>query len=298
MKSGELLASDHGLATLRRRSAGVLAAAFLWTCLAYLVGRTVMGLPPAWLALALAWLLPVGGLLATHLSTNHAPGGGRLVPRLGLANLVTLSRGVLVAWTAGFISLGSGALATEGWVSLPLIAAAQGPSFGAVSPGPPAVWLPALFYAGAVVLDAVDGRIARTLGVRTALGATLDARYDGLGILTASLVGVVGGLLPAWYLAVGVATYAFAGVIRARRWLGVPVYPLPERRSRRLLAGLQMVFLAVALVPAVGRAATTAGATAVGGAYLLGFCRDWLYVSGRLGPAGDPVSRADRSPSP
>lgn len=294
MKSGERLAGGRGLATLRRRSAGALATAVLWTCLAYLAGRAALGLPPAWLALALAWLLPVGGLLAAHLPANHAPGGGRIVPRLGLANLVTLSRGVLLAWTAGFLAMGSGALATGGWVSLPLIAAARGPSFGALSPGPSAVWLPALCYGGAVVLDAVDGRIARTLGVRTALGATLDARYDGIGILTASLVGVVGGILPAWYLAVGAATYAFAGSVRVRRRRGDPVYPLPERRSRRLLAGLQMAFLAVALVPPVGRAAATAGAVAVGGAYLLGFCRDWLYVTGRLGPSGDPVGRSER----
>jgi len=285
--SGDSFAGRRGtLATLRRRSAGVLSVAVLWTCLAYLFGRVLVDLPRGWLGLALAWLLPVGGALAAGLASNHPPGGDRIVPRLGLANLVTLSRGVLVAWTAGFLALGSGALATEGWLSLPLIAAAQGVSFGALSPGPPAVWLPALLYGGAAALDAVDGRVARTLGVRTALGARLDARYDGLGILTASLVGVVGGVLPAWYLVVGAATYAFAGAVRARRRLGRPVYPLPDRRSRRLLAGLQMAFLAVALVPAVGRLAATAGATVVGGAYLLGFCRDWLCVTGRLGSAG------------
>lgn len=91
--------------------------------------------------------------------------------------------------------------------------------------------------------------------------------------------------MPRWYANAGLARYAFlagARVVRGKR-RGQPVYPLPESRSRRLLAALQMLVVAVLLTPV---------ATAVAALTLAlvpaCFWWDWSIVSVRRAkPAGE-----------
>ncbi|SDM21769.1 CDP-diacylglycerol--glycerol-3-phosphate 3-phosphatidyltransferase [Halogranum gelatinilyticum] len=254
---------------LRRRTA-VLAAVSLAATLAvgWLAVR-VVGVAGAvrWTLVASATLLLVVGLLATRLDDNRpvaereGTDGGQLAPTLGPATHVTVGRGVLLAWVAGCFALA--------WATLPAWT----------------LWLPALGHGAAAALDAVDGALARRTRRVTRLGARLDLSFDALGLLVAPLVGVVAGQLPWWYLSVGLARYGFVAGIRLREYRGLPVYELPTRASRRLLAGLQMAFVAVALTPLVPPAAGTVGAALFGGALLAGFVRDWGYVSGRLADA-------------
>jgi len=250
------------------------------------------GLRPS---LPTTWLLPAGAVVAVcwrqldgRVDRNHPPTAGSpsadpagaragavaVDGSLGLPNAVTALRGLLVAWVAGFLVLDAGTLATPGWVST------------AVDPlSRPLLWLPAVAYGTAALLDAADGALARSLGRETVLGAELDTEYDAIGLLVAAAVGVVGGAVPAAYLACGLARYAFVAGKRWRRRRGLAVHSLPHRRSRRRLAGLQMAYLAVALAPVTGVLAARVGALVLGGPFLLGFARDWLYVSGRLTPA-------------
>lgn len=275
MNTPTRVAVESALARLRRRAAVGFLAASVATGIAGAVGGAIGDLPASdwigWIAIAVAVLGIEFRLVASRLGENHRPDAIGVSPILGVANGLTLLRGVLLAWVAGFLAFGIGWLATPGWIEPSTIATAS-----RLVP-----WLPALCYGAAALLDAADGFLARFHGRVTTLGTHLDTAYDGLGVLLAVAVGVFGGAIPAWYLAVGLARYAFVGGMRLRRSRGLPVYRLPDRTSGRLLAGIQMAFLTVALSPAVGTAGAAVGSLLVGVPFLLGFGRDWLHVSGR-----------------
>ncbi|MGM0591595.1 MAG: CDP-alcohol phosphatidyltransferase family protein [Halobacteriota archaeon] len=247
--------SEPATGRLRRRTA-VVALAFGGATLAAAAVVTRF-------SDAAAWWVPLSGvtlsaelwLLYRNLDRNHAHGTDDLFERFGPATTLTLVRGLLLAWLAGFLQLP--------W------------------PEGPLAWAPALLYGLAAVLDYADGTLARLTDRVTVLGERLDVEFDALGLLVAPLVGVVGGQIPWWYLSVSVARYAFVAAVRLRRWRGLSVSDLPPRASRRILAGSQMAFVALALSPVIGRDAATVGAALFGGAVLLGFGRDWLAVSGR-----------------
>jgi CDP-diacylglycerol--glycerol-3-phosphate 3-phosphatidyltransferase len=105
---------------------------------------------------------------------------------------------------------------------------------------------------------------------------------DAVGILIASLGGILLGKLPLGYAAIGLARYVFVLGIAVRKRAGKPVRDLDASGLRRLLAGLQMGFLAAALWPQVPQALSVAAAYPLGAATLFMFLRDWLFVSHRL----------------
>ncbi|WP_396613028.1 CDP-alcohol phosphatidyltransferase family protein [Haloferax sp. S1W] len=189
---------------------------------------------------------------------------------LGVPTAVTLARGTVVAAVGGL-----GAVAATGAV------------------GEMWAWAATIGYGVVAALDWVDGALARRLGRVTALGSRLDTTVDALGLLVAPLAGVLLGQLPWWYLSVGIARYAFVAGVWWRTRTGRPTYDLPPRASRRVLAGIQMAFVPLALAPGVGDPWIPALAGGAAGSLLLGFVRDWLYVSGRL----TPESVAGPSPS-
>lgn len=212
-----------------------------------------------WSVVASVALAVGGGIVVMHSrAVDDAFQTPAAATGFGLANRITVARAVLLAWVAGFLFVP--------WLGV----------------GGVVAWAPAVLYGLAAALDAVDGAVARRLDQTTALGARLDMSFDAFGLVVAPLVGVVAGQLPWWYLSVSVARYVFVAGIRLREFRELAVAPLPPRRSRRTLAGVQMAFVAVALTPLLSSFAGRIGATLFGGALLAGFVRDWLYVSGRL----------------
>jgi len=173
----------------------------------------------------------------------------------GLANSITLVRGGLYAVVAGFVFV---------------------PANTALA------WVPALCYGAGVVLDRVDGAVARTVGDETELGTRLDMAADTFGFVVAPLVAVLWGRLPVWYLAISAARYVYLAGIYYRRRRGKPTYDRPDSDLGKYLAGVQMVFITLALAPAVPTGLVFAVAPAVLAPSLAVFGRDFLYVSGRL----------------
>ena len=174
---------------------------------------------------------------------------------LGLANAVTLARGALYAVVAGFV---------------------------VVPPSTSLAWGPALCYGAGVALDNLDGAVARTVGRETEIGRRLDMAFDTFGFVAAPLVAVLWGLLPAWYLSISAARYVFRGAVWLRRVRGLPVGELPDGDLSRYLAGVQMVFVTVALVPPTPTELVWALAPVVLAPSLAVFVRDYLVVTGRL----------------
>ena len=173
----------------------------------------------------------------------------------GLANGVTLVRGALYAVVAGF---------------------------AVVPPGTSLAWVPALCYGSGVALDNLDGTLARTVGRETEIGRRLDMAFDTFGFVAAPLVAVLWGLLPVWYLSISAARYVFRGAVWLRRVRGLPVGDLPDSDLGKYLAGVQMVFVTVALVPPVPTGLVRTVAPVVLLPSLAVFTRDYLFVSGRL----------------
>ena len=145
----------------------------------------------------LRWFLVTGMILAYEvgLLRYHFPDGGgergTVLDTLGLANAVTLLRGVLYAAAGGFLL---------------------------VPPVTPAIrWAPGLCYGAGAALDFLDGRIARRNGRTTVLGARLDLDFDVLGFLVVPLVGVAWGRLPVWYLSLSAAPFVFRDHYSNRR---------------------------------------------------------------------------------
>lgn len=174
---------------------------------------------------------------------------------LGLANTVTLLRGGLYAVVAGFL---------------------------VVPATTDLVWVPAVCYGFGVVLDKLDGTVARTVGERTPLGARLDLTFDTFGFVVAPVLAVLWGRLPVWYLSLSAARYVYLGGIRWRQYRDRPVFDRPDSDIGRYLAAVQMVFLTVALVPTVPTRAVFTLAPVVLTPSLAVFLRDFLVVSGRL----------------
>ncbi len=195
--------------------------------------------------------------LYRNLGANHVlEETGRVYPDLGAANWITMLRAFLLALLAGFILL--------------------------PRPGGNLAWAPGVIYTLAAVLDFVDGSVARLTRRSTRLGEILDMHWDGFGVLAASFLLVLSAQVPPWYLLVGFARYLFVFGLWLRRRLGLPVYDLPPNVFRRALAGVQMGFIAVVLLPIFTPPATWVGALLFALPLLIGFLRDWFFVCGLL----------------
>lgn len=209
-----------------------------------------------WLLLSSAGIAYLLRLVWVNLEHNHRPGESQLLPGLGVANLTTILRGVLLALLTGFLF----SPVPEGWLA----------------------WAPGLLYTTAALADALDGYLARRARQVTLMGSNLDIGLDGWGVLVASLLAVQYGQVPLWYLAVALARPLFlAGTWLRRRW-GLPIHPLPPSVRRRTFAGLQMGFLFFILLPVFSPPGTHIAAAAFALPFLVGFLVDWLSVCGVL----------------
>jgi phosphatidylglycerophosphate synthase len=215
----------------------------LIAALAIAVGLSGTGLNPAGWAAGVSCGAITAAALSRGLSYYRAE-------RLSTADWVTLARATLVVGVAALIA----------------------DSFG--NPAP--VTLLVTLAAVALVLDAVDGWVARR--TRTAaLGARFDAEVDAFLILILSVY--VSRSAGAWVLAIGAARYAFLAAGWPLRWMREP---LPSRYWRKVVAATQGIVLTIAaanvLPPALAKAA-------LGGALILlaeSFGRDvwWLWRKG------------------
>ena len=234
---------------LRASLLGTLATAALLGVVSATAGLAVAG----WIA-GLATGLAAAALLAAARMRSDQP-------FLHPADWVTLTRAVLVAGVAGLVADSfSRAVPVTALVTLCIVA---------------------------LVLDAVDGQVARRTGTATPLGARLDGEVDAFLILLLSIA--VSRDYGPWVLAIGAARYALLLAGWLIPWLAAP---LPPRYWRKVVAAVEGIVLTVAVSGVTSR---LVGMIAVAAALLLlveSFGRDviWLYRTG----AGARARRAVR----
>jgi phosphatidylglycerophosphate synthase len=133
----------------------------------------------------------------------------------------------------------------------------------------------------ALVLDSVDGRVARRTGTASTFGARFDMEVDAFLILVLSIhiTPWAGG----WVLVVGAMRYAFLVAGAALPWLRRPV---PPRYWRKVVAATQGVVLTIATAGVLPRPLMVAALAASLALLFESFGRDvvWLWRH-RLDPA-------------
>ena len=232
-----------------RRSLGLLATAALLGVVSATAGLGVAG-----------WIVGLAtGSAATALLVTARMRSDQ--PAIHPADWVTLTRMLLIAGVAGLVADSfSRPVSVTALVTLSTVA---------------------------LVLDAVDGQVARRTGTATPLGARIDGEADAFLILLLSIY--VSQDYGSWVLLIGAARYALLLAGWLIPWLAAP---LPPRYWGKVVAAVQGIVLTVA---ASGLLDRLAGMIAVAAALLLlaeSFGRNviWLYRTG----AGPRTRRALR----
>jgi phosphatidylglycerophosphate synthase len=216
------------------------------------------GLGPAGWAVGLA----CGGVMSLALARGCSYWG---TDRLGPADWVTLARATLAAGVAALVA----------------------DSFDEPVPVALLVSLASL----ALVLDAVDGRIARRTDTASALGEHMDAEVDAFLILILSVC--VARSAGAWVLAIGAARYAFLAAGYLLPWLRAP---LPPRYWRKVVCATQVIALTIAAAQVLPQAFAEAALVVALALLAESFGRDvWWLWSHRRGEA--PRSQAGADPA-
>jgi phosphatidylglycerophosphate synthase len=254
-------ADEGALPAIRLAGKDVLPTIRLATILGALATAVLLGVVSATAGLGIAgWIAGLAtGSAATALLVTARMRSDQ--PAIHPADWVTLTRAVLIAGVAGLVAE------------------------SAVRPVP--VTALVTLSAVALVLDAVDGQVARRTGTATPLGARIDGETDAFLILLLSIA--VSRDYGDWVLIIGAAHYALLLAGWLIPWLAAP---LPPRYWRKVVAAVQGIVLTVAASGVLDR---LAGMIAVAAALLLlaeSFGRDviWLYRTG-AGPRTRRVLR-------
>lgn len=151
---------------------------------------------------------------------------------LGPADRVTLTRAILIGGVTALVADSFGGRAAPLPILLALIVVA-------------------------LVLDAVDGQVARRTATASPLGARFDMEVDAILLLVLS--GYVARDFGVWVVAIGGMRYGYVAASWVRPWLR---QALPPRYWRKVVAAIQGVVLAVAVADVLPRWVTIAGLVA------------------------------------
>ncbi|RFS82845.1 CDP-alcohol phosphatidyltransferase family protein [Actinomadura spongiicola] len=126
----------------------------------------------------------------------------------------------------------------------------------------------------ALVLDGVDGRVARRTGTASRFGARFDMEVDAFLVLVLSVH--VAWTAGAWVLTIGAMRYVFGAAARVAPWLRADLRPSLARKAVAVVQGVTLVAAASGVVPYAE--ALVAAALAL---LLWSFGRDVAWLSRR-----------------
>ncbi len=98
----------------------------------------------------------------------------------------------------------------------------------------------------AVILDGIDGYLARRFGQTSAFGARFDMETDAATVLMLCLLAFLTGQAGAWVLLSGLMRYLF--IIGGWIWPGLTM-PLAKSKRRQVICVIQIAVLILALAP-------------------------------------------------
>lgn len=194
------------------------------------------------LGLALAGYL-LGGLFALVLIRRGYPHSV-----LGLGNLTTLFR-------------------------MSMVAALLAPLAGVAMP-----WVVVVLATVALVLDGVDGALARRANLVSSFGGRLDMEVDSILALILTLNVWAAGITGPWIILLGLPRYLFIVAAKIMPWLDKP---LPPSLSRRVICVVQVASIIGLYAPILPEVLVIPVALIVAGLLIWSFGRDimWLWRS-------------------
>ena len=187
---------------------------------------------------------------AVALGNLHTHGHGRF----GAANIVTTIRAALTSVLGGMV------LAS--------------PQFG-MGFDQGALWMLGFVVAFALVLDGVDGFLARQAGTSSRFGARFDMEVDALLILFLSLAAVVLGKAGIWVLSIGLMRYAY---VAAQAVFPALKGELPHSTRRKAICVVQGVALCLMLFPVIASPVSTVLAAAALASLTYSFAVDVIFL--------------------
>ncbi|WP_411761088.1 CDP-alcohol phosphatidyltransferase family protein [Streptomyces tunisiensis] len=202
---------------------------------------TAIGMGPAGWVTGLVFAIATWAVLSRAL---HRAGSRTFGP----ANRVTLGRATLVG--------GVTALVADSFQDSPPVSLFVG------------------LTAVALILDGVDGKVARRTGTSTALGARFDMEVDAFLILVLSVY--VSMAMGPWVLLIGTMRYVFVAAARVWPWLTAPLPPSTARKTVAALQGVLLLVAASAFLPHLVNFGVVALAL---GLLVWSFGRDVLWLS-------------------
>jgi phosphatidylglycerophosphate synthase len=228
----------------------IVAVLLILTCTALIITQ-VFATPIGYVAQSLTAFVGQLLVLAWFLP-QHQP-----LTCFGAANAVTLLRAGITALFAGLI--GRPALMPE------------------------LAWIMTALATVALILDGLDGWLARRSGTQSPFGARFDMEVDAFFILILAVLVWQSGKAGVWVILSGALRYGFVLLGYALPWLN---QPLPPRRRRQTVCVIQTVVLVLCLTPPLVPPASTALAATALGLLMLSFVVDmaWLWRQNRLSP--------------
>lgn len=139
-------------------------------------------------------------------------------------------------------------------------------------------WLAASLAGTAVLLDGVDGWIARRLRQESPFGARLDMETDAVLMIVIAMVLAVSGRAGPWILLAGLWRPLFVMAGRAVPWLR---RPLPPSWRRKACCASPIVLMTCALAPVVSAFWSEMLAGLALGLLSLSFTLDILWLLGQ-----------------
>lgn len=149
---------------------------------------------------------------------------------LGMANAITLARAQLTGVVLAVAVTLAGQPGTEG-----------------IHPVVPSAVVLAAVSLLAVLLDGVDGLVARRTDTCTTFGARFDVEADAFLVLV--LAAHVAGQVGWWALAIGAMRYLYVAAAWPMPWLAAPLPPRDGRRLVGLVQGLVLLVVATGALP-------------------------------------------------
>jgi phosphatidylglycerophosphate synthase len=140
--------------------------------------------------------------------------------RFGWPNRITLLRATLTAWLGVWV-------VDPGWFV-------------------DGSWTLVVASVGILLLDGLDGYLARRLDQSSRFGARFDMEVDAALILLLCVLILQSGRAGPWVLLIGLMRYAFVAAMLVLPWLE---RPLPERLRRKVICVWQVASLIVAFIP-------------------------------------------------
>lgn len=164
--------------------------------------------------------------------------------------------------------LGKGNLVTL--FRMAVVAALLAPVIGNKSP-----WLLVVLSVGILVLDGVDGHLARNEGLVSEFGARLDMEIDSILSVVLALNVWAAGLTGPWVLLLAMPRYLFIAAAWFLPWLNKP---LPPSLARRVICVVQVACLIGLNAPIFPAWMVALIAVSVAGSLSWSFGRDILWL--------------------